>query len=39
MQNWPLLNIVQCGTNGDVFLDTIDITRNHKDHIYVAAQI
>ena len=39
MQNWPLLNIVQCGTKRDVFLGTIDTTGNHKDHTYVAAQI
>ena len=39
VQNWPLLNIVQCGTKGDVFLGTIDTTGNHKDHTYVAAQI
>ena len=31
--------IVQCGFKGDVFLGTIDTTGNHKDHIYVAAQI
>lgn len=39
VQNWPLLNIVQCGTKGDVFLGTIDTTRNCKNHIYVATQI
>ena len=39
VQNRPLLNVVQCGTKGDVFLGTIDTTGNHKDHIYVAAQI
>ena len=38
-QNRPLLNMVQCGTKGDVFLGTIDTTRNHKDHTYVATQI
>ena len=31
--------MVQCGTKGDVFLDTIDTTGNHKDHTYVATQI
>ena len=35
----PLLNMVQCGTKGNVFLDTIDTTSNHKDHTYVATQI
>ena len=39
VQNRPLLNIVQCGTKGDVFLGTINSTGNHKDHTYVAAQI
>ena len=39
VQNWPLLNMVQCGTKRDVFLDTIDTTKNHKDHTYVATQI
>jgi Protein of unknown function (DUF 659)/hAT family C-terminal dimerisation region len=39
VQNRPLLNVVQCGTKGDVFLGTIDTTGNHKDHIYIAAQI
>ena len=39
VQNQPLLNIVQCDTKGDVFLDTIDTVGNHKDHTYVAAQI
>ena len=39
VQNWPLLNMVQCGTKGDVFLGTIDTTKNHKDHTYVATQI
>ena len=39
VQNWPLLNMVQCGTKGDVFLGTIDTTGNHKDHTYVATQI
>ena len=27
------------GTKGDVFLGTIDTTKNHKDHVHVAAQI
>ena len=39
VQNRPLLNMVQCGTKGDVFLGTIDTTGNHKDHTYVAMQI
>ena len=39
VQNQPLLNMVQCGTKGDVFLGTIDTTGNHKDHAYVATQI
>ena len=39
VQNRPLLNMVQCGTKGDVFLGTIDTTGNHKDHTYVATQI
>ena len=39
VQNQPLLNMVQCGTKGDVFLGTIDTTGNHKDHTYVATQI
>jgi hypothetical protein len=39
VQNRPLLNIFQCGTKGDVFLGTIDTTGNHKDHVYVVAQI
>ena len=39
VQNRPLLNMVQCGTKGDVFLGTIDTTDNHKDHTYVATQI
>ena len=39
VQNWPLLNIVQCGTKRGVFSGTIDTTGNHKDHTYVAAQI
>ena len=39
VQNRPFLNIVQCGTKGDVFLGTIDTIGNHKDHTYVAAQI
>ena len=39
VQNQLLLNMVQCGTKGDVFLGTIDTTGNHKDHTYVAMQI
>ena len=39
IQNLPFLNMVQCGTKGDVFLGTIDTTRNQKDHTYVATQI
>ena len=39
VQNRPLLNMVQCGTKGDVFLGTIDTTGNHKEHTYVATQI
>ena len=39
VQNRPLLNIVQCGTNRDLFLGTIDTTGNHKDHQYVGGQI
>jgi hypothetical protein len=39
VQNRPLLNIIQCGTNGDLFLGTIDTTGSHKDHTYVANQI
>ena len=32
VQNQPLLNVVQCGPNGDIFLGTINTTGNHKDH-------
>ena len=32
VQNRPLLNVVQCGPNGDLFLGTIDTTGNNKDH-------
>ena len=39
IQNRPLLNVVQCGPNGDLFLGTIDTTGNHKDQQYVASQI
>ena len=28
VQNWPLLNMIQCGTKGDVFLGTIDTIGN-----------
>ena len=31
IQNRLLLNVVQCGPNGDLFLGTIDTTGNHKD--------
>ena len=31
--------MVQCGIKGDVFLGTIDTTRNQKNHTYVATQI
>ena len=37
VQNWPLLNILQCGIKEDVFLAIIDTTGNHKDHVYIAA--
>ena len=39
IQNRPLLNVVQCGPSGDLFLGTIDTTGNHKDQHYVASQI
>ena len=39
IQNRPLLNVVQYGPNGDLFLGTIDTTGNHKDQQYVASQI
>ena len=39
VQNRLLLNIVQCGPNGDLFLGTINTIGNHKDHQYVAGQI
>ena len=39
IQNRPLLNIVQCGPNGDLFLGTIDTTGNHKDQQYDVSQI
>ena len=39
VQNRLLLNVVQCGTNGDLFLGTINTTGNHKDHQYDARQI
>ena len=39
VQNRPILNMIQCGIKGDVFLDTIDTTSNHKDHTYAATQI
>ena len=37
VQNRPLLNMVQCGTKGDIFLGTINTTGNHKDHTYVSS--
>jgi hypothetical protein len=39
VQNRPLLNIIQTGTRGDLFLGTIDTTREHKDAQYIAEQI
>ena len=39
VQNRPLLNVVQCGPHGDLFLGTINTIGNHKDHQYVASQI
>ena len=39
VQNRLILNIVQCGPIGDLFLSTINTTGNHKDHQYVAGQI
>jgi hypothetical protein len=39
VQNRPLLNIIQIGTRGDLFLGTIDTTREHKDAQYIAKQI
>jgi hypothetical protein len=33
------LNIIQTGTCGDLFLGTVDTTREHKDAQYVAEQI
>ena len=39
IQNRPLLKVVQCGPNGDLFLSTIDTTKNHKEHQYVVGQI
>ena len=39
VQNRPLLNVIQSGTKGDVFLGTIDTSGNYKDHFYVASQI
>ena len=35
----PLLNVVQCGINGNLFLRTIDTIGNNKDHQYIADQI
>jgi hypothetical protein len=39
VQNRPLLNIIQTGTRGDLFLGTIDTTGEHKDAQYIAEQI
>ena len=39
VQNQPLLNMVQYGTKGDIFLNTIHTTENYKDHTYVATTI
>ena len=39
VQNRPFLNMVQCGTKGDVFLGTTDTIGNYKDHTYVATRI
>ena len=39
VHNRPLLNVVQCGPNGDHFLGTIVTISNHKDHQNVAGQI
>jgi hypothetical protein len=39
VQNHPLLNIIQIGTRGDLFLGTIDTTGEHKDSQYIAEQI
>jgi hypothetical protein len=39
VQNRPLLNIIQTGTRGDLFLGTIDTIGEHKDAQYIAEQI
>jgi hypothetical protein len=39
VQNHPLLNIIQTGTRGDLFLGTIDTTGEHKDAQYIVEQI
>jgi hypothetical protein len=39
VQNRPLLNIIQIGTRGDLFLGTIDTIGEHKDAQYIAEQI
>jgi hypothetical protein len=39
VQNRPLLNIIQTGTRGDLFLGTIDTTGEHKHAQYIAEQI
>jgi hypothetical protein len=39
VQSRPLLNIIQTGIRGDLFLGTIDTTGEHKDAQYIAEQI
>jgi hypothetical protein len=39
VQNRPLLNVVQSGTRGDLFLGTIDTTGESKDADYIAEQL
>ena len=39
VQSRPLLNVIQSGTRGDVFLGTIDTTGHYKDSDYIASQI
>jgi hypothetical protein len=39
VQNRPLLNIIQTGICGDLFLGTIDTTEEHKDVQYIVEQI
>ena len=38
VQNRPLLNFVQCGTKGNVFLGHIDTTGHYKDHAYLLSK-